>query len=77
MKLFATLVLLVILMSSAIAARNVNKQNIYIEDGSTISGRHLFETSPAEIGIDARINGKQETGTHFYDRMPMPRPKMP
>ena len=77
MKLLATLALLVILMASAIAARDVSKQNIYIEDKSTISGRHLFETSPAEIGIDARINGKQVTGIHFSERMPMPRPKVP
>lgn len=75
MKLLQTLFLLVMVMASAMAARNVNEQSIYDENRPTISGRNLFETSLTEVSIDARNNGKPETGLHFYERMPIPHPR--
>ncbi|KAH7690386.1 hypothetical protein IHE45_02G043600 [Dioscorea alata] len=71
MKLLRTLALLVMLMASAMAARDINKQGSFNEDKATIVGRRLFEISQG-VGIDARINDRKPTGRHYYCPMLSP-----
>ncbi|KAJ0967336.1 hypothetical protein J5N97_024253 [Dioscorea zingiberensis] len=77
MKLLQTLVFLVMVMASAMAARDVNKQGMYHEDKASINGRGSFETLTGGNGLDSRTNGWPETGIHFYIPMPKPLPKKP
>ena len=70
--LIKTLALLVILMASAMAAIDVNKQGVYNEGKATIVGRRLSEISQGGIGIDARVNDRKPTGRHYYCPMLSP-----
>ncbi|KAH7690387.1 hypothetical protein IHE45_02G043700 [Dioscorea alata] len=67
MKLLKTLVLLVLLMASAMAAT----EGMH-EDKATIPDDDSFETSVAGIGTEAKLNGWPETGIHFN----LPPPKI-
>lgn len=71
MKLLITLALLVILMASAMAATDINKQGIYNENKAIITGRRLLEISQG-VGIDARINDRKPTGRHYNCPMVSP-----
>lgn len=68
MKLLKTLVLLVLLMASAMAAT----EGMHDEDLATIPDDGSFETSATGIGTEAKLNGWPETGIHVN----LPPPKI-